>query len=193
MKKLIAIVGMSGSGKSVASDYLEKKGFQKIYFGGVVLDKLKEENLEINPINEKMMRERLRSEYGMAAMAILLLPKIEEVSENNDTVLDGLYSWDEYVVLKEKFKDQIKLISVVNDKNIRYERVGKRKIRPLNKEEIEARDISETENLDKGGPIAMGDYFILNNGSIEEYEKRIDEILQEIDNHEKNKRANEGV
>ena len=27
MKKLIAIVGMSGSGKSVASDYLEKEGF----------------------------------------------------------------------------------------------------------------------------------------------------------------------
>ena len=41
MKKLIAIVGMSGSGKSVASDYLEKEGFNKIYFGGVVLDTLK--------------------------------------------------------------------------------------------------------------------------------------------------------
>ena len=29
MKKLIAIVGMSGSGKSVASDYLEEKGFER--------------------------------------------------------------------------------------------------------------------------------------------------------------------
>ena len=61
MKKLIAIVGMSGSGKSVASDYLEKEGFNKIYFGGVVLDTLKSEGLEINPDNEKMMRERLRN------------------------------------------------------------------------------------------------------------------------------------
>lgn len=181
MNKLIAVVGMSGSGKSIASDYLEEKGFKKIYFGGVVLDKLKEENLEINPVNEKMMRERLRDEYGMAAMAILLLSKIQDAYKDSNVVLDGLYSWDEYVVLKNEFKDKIKLISVVNDKNIRYQRVGVRKIRPLNREEIEKRDIAETENLDKGGPIAMGDYFILNNGSIDDYHRRIDEILSIMD------------
>ena len=42
MNKIIAIVGMCGSGKSIASDYYEKQGFEKIYFGGVTLDKLKE-------------------------------------------------------------------------------------------------------------------------------------------------------
>ena len=99
MKKLIAIVGMSGSGKSVASDYLEKEGFNKIYFGGVVLDTLKNEGLEINPDNEKMMRERLRNEHGMAAMAILLLPKIKESIKNKDTVLDGLVV-DQLVLLE---------------------------------------------------------------------------------------------
>ena len=78
MKKLLAIVGMCGSGKSIASDYLEEKGWNKIYFGGVTMDKLKENNLEVNPQNEKMMREKLRQEYGMAAYAILLLPKIKE-------------------------------------------------------------------------------------------------------------------
>lgn len=180
MKKLIAIVGMSGSGKSVASDYLEKEGFNKIYFGGVVLDTLKSEGLEINPDNEKMMRERLRNEHGMAAMAILLLPKIKESIKNNDTVLDGLYSWDEYLVLKETFGDMLKIIAIVTDKNIRYERVGTRKIRPLNKKEITKRDISEIENLAKGGPISMADYFILNNGSIDDYHKRLDQILNEI-------------
>ena len=41
MNKIIAIVGMCGSGKSIASDYYEEKGFEKIYFGGVTLDKLK--------------------------------------------------------------------------------------------------------------------------------------------------------
>ena len=54
MKKLIAIVGMSGSGKSVASDYLEEKGFEKIYFGGVVLEEIKKRGLEVNPENEKL-------------------------------------------------------------------------------------------------------------------------------------------
>ena len=41
MNKVIAIVGMCGSGKSIASDILEKKGYEKVYFGGVTLDKLK--------------------------------------------------------------------------------------------------------------------------------------------------------
>lgn len=30
MNKLIAVVGMAGSGKSIATDYLEKKGWTKI-------------------------------------------------------------------------------------------------------------------------------------------------------------------
>ena len=76
--KIIAIVGMCGSGKSVASDYLVEKGWNKIYFGGVTMDELKKNNLEVTPDNERMMREKLRKEYGMAAYAILLLPKIRE-------------------------------------------------------------------------------------------------------------------
>lgn len=180
MKKLIAIVGMSGSGKSVASDYLENIGFNKIYFGGVVLSEVKKRGLEVTPENEKQVREDLRKEHGMAAMAKLLLPEIEESIKEHDTVLDGLYSWDEYVVLKEKFNDKLKLIAIIVDKDIRYERVSQRVIRPLNKEEIEKRDKSEIENLAKGGPIVIADYYLLNNGNIEDYEKRLKEILEKI-------------
>ena len=64
MNKIVAIVGMCGSGKSIASDILEKKGFQKVYFGGVTLEKLKEKGLEVTPENEKMMREKLREDLG---------------------------------------------------------------------------------------------------------------------------------
>lgn len=53
MNKIIAIVGMCGSGKSVACDILEEKGYKKVYFGGVTMDKLKEENLSVTPENEK--------------------------------------------------------------------------------------------------------------------------------------------
>ena len=76
---LIAIVGMCGSGKSIASEYFEKMGYKKIYLGGITMDKLKEENLEVNPENEKMMREKLRKDYGMGAYALLSIPKIEEL------------------------------------------------------------------------------------------------------------------
>lgn len=183
MKKLIAIVGMSGSGKSVASDYLEEIGFNKIYFGKVVLDKLKEENIKITPENEKIKREELREKYGMGAMAEILLPKIKESYKEKDTVLDGLYSWDEYIILKKEFKENLKVIGIITDKNIRYKRVSERKIRSFNKEEIKIRDISEIENLAKGGPIAFADYYILNNKGLKEYKERLEEILKDIENN----------
>ena len=49
--KLVAIVGMCGSGKSTAVDYLTERNVPKVYFGGVILNALKEANLEINPEN----------------------------------------------------------------------------------------------------------------------------------------------
>ena len=86
MNKIVAIVGMCGSGKSIASDILEKKGFKKVYFGGVTLEKLKEKGLEVTPENEKMMREKLREDLGMGAFAKILLPKIKELSIENNGV-----------------------------------------------------------------------------------------------------------
>ena len=116
----------------------------------------------------------------MAAVAILLKDKIKEAYAKGDTVLDGLYSWDEYLVLKEEFPN-LKLVGVICDKEIRYERIGKRVDRPFNREEIHIRDTSEIENLAKGGPISFADYYIFNNGSIEDYEKRLLEILECIE------------
>ena len=180
MNKIVAIVGMCGSGKSIASDYYEARGYKKVYFGGVTMDQLKKEGLDITPENEKMMRERLRKEYGMAAYAILLLPKIEEYAKESNVVLDGLYSWDELVVLKEKFND-LKVISIVVDKEIRYNRLSVREVRPFTFEEAKNRDISEIENLAKGGPIAYADYYILNNGGLEEYNNELDRITKLIE------------
>ena len=177
MKQLIAVVGMAGSGKSVVTEYLEKKGFTRIYFGGVIYDKMKEANIEITPESQKEFREKIRKELGMGAVATLLLPKIITSYEQNNTVLDGLYSWDEYLILKEVFGEKIKLLAVVSQKKIRYDRIGKRKERPFNRDEIERRDITEIENLAKGGPIAFADEFILNNGSQKDCERQLDEIL----------------
>lgn len=183
MNKIVAVVGMCGSGKSIASEYYENLGYQKVYFGGVTMMKLKEEGLEVNPDNERMMRERLRKEYGMGAYAYLLLPMIEELSKEGNVVLDGLYSWDELKILKDKFPDMVVLSIVVNKKD-RYSRLVDREIRPLTNEEANKRDITEIENLAKGGPIAFADYYILNNGNIDEYKKDLDEITKLIEGEE---------
>lgn len=181
MGKIIAIVGMCGSGKSVAGTYLEEKGFKKVYFGGVTLEKLKEEGLEVTPESEKYMREKLRNELGMGAFAKILFPKIKELAKNNNVVLDGLYSWDELKIIEEEFRDQLTTIAIIVDKKIRYERLSIRPVRPFNQEKAKDRDITEIENIAKAGPIAYADYYIDNNKTIKELQIRLEEILKEIE------------
>ncbi len=180
MNKIVAIVGMCGSGKSVASEYLEKNlDYKKVYFGGVTMKKLQEAGLEVNPENEKMMREKLRHDLGMGAYAKVLLPEIKELLKNNNVVLDGLYSWTEYNILKEEIPNLI-LISIVADKKLRYSRLSERQVRPLTSIEAENRDLSEINNIEKAPPIAYADYYILNNFTKEEEINRLNEIIKEI-------------
>ena len=181
MNKVIAIVGMCGSGKSVATDILEKEfNYKKVYFGGVTMDKLKEANLEVTPENEKKMREGLRKELGMGAFAKILLPKIKELASDSDVVLDGLYSWDEYKILKEVLGNKLIMIAIVADKHIRYQRLLEREFRGLSNEQAVSRDIAEIENSAKGGPISYADYYILNNSTIEEYRCRLLNIINNL-------------
>ena len=95
-------------------------------------------------------------------------------------VLDGVYSWTEMMTLKHEFPGQMTFIAVVVPKKLRYKRVAVRPERPFSEEEIKERDRSEIENLEKGGPIAAADYYVLNDGSVEQMEKKLGEILEEI-------------
>lgn len=179
MNKLVAIVGMCGSGKSIATLFFESKGYSKIYFGGITYEKMKEENIPYTPENDNKMRVKIRNEYGMGAYAILSLPKIKEQIKKSNVVIDGLYSWDEYKILKDEFP-HIKLIAIVVDKEIRYERLKNRINRNYSTNESIKRDLNEIEKIAKGGPIAYADYFILNSYSLEEYKEKLENIIEVI-------------
>ena len=144
------------------------------------MDVLKEKNLEINPENEKKIREELRKQYGMGAFAKILLSKIEELTKQKPVVLDGLYSWEELKILKEKFQEQLITLAIVVDKEIRYSRLEKREIRPLLNTQAKNRDIAEIENLQKGGPIVFADYYIFNNQGMEQYQNDLKKFTKEV-------------
>lgn len=180
MKKIIAIVGMCGVGKSVVCDYLTSIGFHKIYFGGITYKLMAEEGIERTPDSERIFREKLREIHGKECYAKLIFPEILE-NQDKDIVLDGLYSWYEHKYLKEKLGSSLTMIAVVCDKDLRYDRISKRPERPFDNVKAMERDISEIENLYKGGPISYADYYILNNGTVKDVHIRIDEILNIIE------------
>jgi dephospho-CoA kinase len=176
-KKIIAVIGMCGSGKSEAVKYFVGKGFKKVYFGDVVITELKTRGLEINEANERKVREELRKEFGMGVMAIKSIEKIKEYYKADNVVIESMYSWDEYKIIKKEFGDKFKLLTIYTTKDLRYERLGKREFRPLTIEEATSRDLSEIENLDKGGPIAYTDYTLINDSSLEELNKNLEKLF----------------
>ena len=180
MNKIVAIVGMCGSGKSIASEYYEKLGFKKVYFGELTFEKLEEAGMQVNEENEKYMREQLRKDYGMGVYAIFSLLKIEQYIKHNNVIVDGLYSWDELKILKEKFNDNLVVLAIISDKKQRYDRLVNRSIRSLTNEKAVKRDIYEIENLDKGGPIAFADYYVLNDLDMNKYYMSLNKVMEEI-------------
>lgn len=183
--KIICIVGMAGSGKSMVSDELVKSSFLYLRFGQITLDKIKEQGLEINEANEKETREGFRKEYGMPAFAILNIPKIDELLQKSNVVVDGLYSWSEYKILKEKYGDDLIVIAVYASPETRYQRISQRQPDANDKnlrqhhfsvQEAKARDYAEIENIEKGGPIVMADYTLHNEGTPEELYQQLAEL-----------------
>ncbi|MBI4453622.1 AAA family ATPase [Candidatus Woesearchaeota archaeon] len=179
--KLIAIVGLTGAGKSVATEFFETKGFAKVRFGQITMDTLNEQGKEINEKNEREVREGLRKELGMGAYAIKNVPKIEALlAKGSDVVADGLYSWAEYKILKEKFGGQLNILAVQSSPAVRYQRLSERKERPLTNIEATSRDYSEIENIEKAGPIAIADYVVINNGGLDEFNAQLDKIYHNM-------------
>lgn len=161
-KNIIAIVGMPGAGKSEAAIFFKEKGWQIVRFGSVIDDGLKEEGKVWSAENNNYYREKIRKELGMAAVAIKVLPKIEKILTTEEKViLDGLYSWEEYIFLKKHFP-ALFLLCIYAKPTIRYNRLSQRKERSFTQEEARARDIHEIEATNKGGPIAIADYLVKN-------------------------------
>ena len=174
--KIIALVGLAGSGKSSAVEYLTEKGFPKIYFGGVIYKAMDEAGIEKTWDNQQKFREEIRRREGKDFVIKRVIKNIHDLinAGQNKIVLDGLYTWSEYKFLKHEFPGQVVVIAIVTPKHLRYQRMAKRIERPMQPHEVDQRDWSEIENLEKGGPIAIADYFIINDGSLEQLHQKID-------------------
>ena len=171
-KKVIAFVGMPGSGKGTCTTYLsEMYHFPVIHFGNMVYEEVERRGMD-NVKDEKFVREDMRAMEGPSVLAKHAARRVDEFfGEGNEiVVLDGLYSWTEYKFLHRKYGDELILVATTAAKNVRHQRIldrvdSHRKYTSV--QQIIDREIAEIENLEKGGPIAYADFTILNNSSKE--------------------------
>jgi dephospho-CoA kinase len=177
---VIALAGMAGAGKSTAAEYFRAEGWQHIRFSRITENEIRRRGLRPGEPAERRVREDLRARYGMDVYAQLLWPRIKEASSRGPVVLDGLYSWAEYRLLRRLLGLRLLLIAVVAPRNVRYQRLRHRPVRPLALEQAQKRDIAEIETLEKGGPIAIADFTIPNEGTKRELHVALRRLMDSL-------------
>lgn len=181
-RRALALVGMPGAGKSVCAKHLESLGFFQFRFGGIVVREVLGRSWPLTPENERIVREELRAKDGMAAIAKQAIPVLREaLEEHPNIVIDGLYSWSEYKLLRKELDAELIVVAVISERGVRYDRLARRKERPLSEKEAESRDYAEIEKLEKGGPIAIADFVLVNNGKRKKLIKKLDRLIEKLD------------
>jgi dephospho-CoA kinase len=180
-KQALALVGMPGAGKSTCAAHLVRRGLVQFRFGSIVTSEVTKRGLPLTPANERMIREEFRAHEGMDAIARRALHHLRHLLDDHPLiVIDGLYSFSEYTMLHRELPARLVVVAIVSDRDIRYGRLASRPERPLSRQEAITRDIAEIENLEKGGPIAIADYTLLNNEGPAQLTAALDALLDKL-------------
>lgn len=178
---IIGTVGLPGSGKGEAASVARELDIPVVTMGDVIREACRARGLDPADHHGEVA-VALREEDGPAAIADRSLERIREANTDNDTVLvDGIRSDVEVERFEEAFGSEFRLLAIKAPFDVRKERIDDRDRDNGNTESLEERDQRE---LAFGMDVAIenADITIKNTSSIEAYDERIQELLQEDDN-----------
>ncbi len=176
---IIGLTGTNASGKGVLAEILKKKGFEYHSLSDVIRDELQSKNEQITRKALIIEGNRLRKQSGPAVLAMLVKNRIKSPK----VVIDSIRNTFEIDELK-KLGNFI-LIALDAPINLRYERAIERGRLENASTPEEFRNMEQRE---KSGNILhqqidqcmkLADHLIINDGTVEELEKKIDRILSE--------------
>ena len=82
-----------------------------------------------------------------------------------------------------RFGGELSVTAIVSERALRYARLTGREERPLTVAEAQRRDYQEIENLEKGGPIALADFTLLNNQTPDVLLNALDALIERLGFH----------
>jgi len=176
---IIGLTGPNASGKGEAARYITSKGFVYHSLSDILREESKKRGIEPSRENLIKLGNELRSKYGPSFLALCA---IERLRNEEDNVVDSIrnpFEVDEFC----KLADFI-LMGIDAPVEIRFERSLKRN-RPgdaatlqdfIAKEEKENKLNAENQQLEKC--LNMARVVIVNNSTLQEFQREIDEALE---------------
>lgn len=179
---IIGLTGRNGSGKGVVADFLKTGGFTYYSLSDVIRAEIQKNGDTITREKLIAMGRKLREDGGPAALAELILPKLD-IDKNY--IVDSIRNPAEVKALKKRA--DFTLINVDADQKIRFERIKKR-ARENDPTEFDEFVRLENEELVNHNPAAqqlvetakLADYTVTNNDAMRELESQIKDTLKII-------------
>ena len=153
----------------------EKYGYEILVFSDILVEEANKRGLEPTKMNLSILGDELRTAEGNAVVAKRLLKKIDPEKKY---VLSGVRSPEEVYAIQNEMLD-FHLVYIDAEKTTRFKR--RKPEDPEAKGEFFARDERDIQNKGLGKVIEMADYTIANNGSFDEFYKKIDELVKKIE------------
>jgi dephospho-CoA kinase len=180
MKKIIAFVGMPASGKSLAASILGESGIKVVNMGDVIREEVLRRGLEPTDTNVGGVGTDLRRKEGNDVVAKRCIPKIK-AEDSVILVIDGIRSLAEVNCFKKAFGSDFTLVTINAPFEIRFARIKTRK-RSDDMKDIDALKVRDERELGwgMGEAIAAADIVIENTGTLDEFRKKVLNIVGQL-------------
>ncbi|MCK4443583.1 MAG: flagellar hook-basal body complex protein FliE [Thermoplasmata archaeon] len=168
---------MPGSGKEEFIKVATDLGFQVVRMGDLVREEVRSRGGDLDDASVGGLANSEREKYGMGIWALRTLPKIS----GSKVLIDGIRGIAEIEVYREAYPESLFVVSLESSDKVRYERIKERgrKDATPSEEQFKERDNRERSwGLQEA--MAVADYRIANEGSLQEYKEEVARVLREI-------------
>jgi dephospho-CoA kinase len=178
---IIGITGTLGSGKGTVVNYLVKnRGFVHFSARSFIVEEIKKRDLEISTKNMTLVSNQMRAGHSPSYITDSLYEEAKKLGK--DCVIESFRTPGEIESIRNKGK--FILLAIDAPAKLRFKRIVDRngvgdvesveELMTIEKQQMHSTDPNK-HNL--SACIAMADYKIINNGTIEELQTKVEEVL----------------